>query len=155
MKKYLKIIAVIVIAIIGLVAVYLFVIVPKQEADKLASAQKDAFLDCDNRWNKISSQLVTEQALQISNIGCAQRKLQQDKFNTNEENGNYPQSVKKALEDYTNFDFFVDSRVYCYDGKAQIHDRDSYMSYCEDWYLINVGSTPSFMDNSNIKLHYH
>lgn len=156
MKKNLKIITSVALGIIGVFLVYQFAIIPREEAKKFEKAEKEAFFECDKRWTKASTQFLSQATHQIANSSCQQRKIQQDKSNADIQSGNLPEDIKKGLIDYTPFDFFIDSNTYCYMGEAIIHDRDSYMNMCKDWYLINIGMDPwKGLDVRQLRYHYH
>src|SRR3989338_3885324 len=57
MKKHLKIIIPIVLGIAGIIVVYQFVIVSREEAKKLESARQDAFFKCDKRFDVVMQQI--------------------------------------------------------------------------------------------------
>lgn len=154
MKKYLKVIIPIILGIAGVIIIYQFLIVPRGEAKKLESAQREAFFECDKRWTKVAY-VPSQQMVNTADLDCRQRKQQQDTTNANIKSGSLPKDIKNNLLDYTPFEFFVDSNLYCNMGRVVLHDRDSYTNMCKNWYLLNIGIDPWPGLNIRAGSHYH
>ncbi|OGN02950.1 MAG: hypothetical protein A3G02_00160 [Candidatus Yanofskybacteria bacterium RIFCSPLOWO2_12_FULL_44_13b] len=117
MKKHLKIIIPIVLGIAGIIVVYQFVIVSREEAKKLESARQDAFFKCDKRFDVVMQQIK----------GLPQSMLDDIMLDI---------EFKCAVAQTSQFN--IDSPLHCdlgTDGQYHgfVHNRDSYINGCVIW----------------------
>src|SRR3989338_6625990 len=123
MKKHLKIIIPVVLVITGVIVIYQFIIVPREEAKKLESAKQDAFFECDKRFDVV-----------IQQIRGLPQSIIDDLMLDNE----YKCAVVKTPQ------FNIDSPLHCdlgTDGQyhAFVHNRDSYINGCVIWTMDKLG----------------